>query len=635
MKFESLVSFLDGSFEKAYPRLTKAQKKRVDESFNLVAWQMISPLQRRQHAEHWDALHDPALAEVREEQVQVPFRIGEIDGEILELESMSPTSITEKELRRRRLFELKAEKSALTSPAACATIRTQRDYRSFLTFDDGRVWTLLPDARKLVAGYLPFSDDDDNLNPTLRAPNNRVLVTERGLIGAHTSEATRFLEPTTRKSGDATFVDMKEYLVWFQKYNVVADLGIVISGALWDAVLVELAVGRSGGNSETQAYWEAFYERLTEQKRKLAEAEALKADTATELERKEARIETIQRTIRAMEEESDFLQTPFGGEDGDLTEQEPPPSRYTGEPIQYEAPPDLLSLGKLNQIEELEPPPSQNINDYLPYEDAIDLLRRSFADVTAEEIAAWVWEGPNGGGLRAFVPNHESIDRFHYIECEDPRPADRQRKDPFNYVEPILKCVFLRAEIDQFKPADRYWSSDRLLNHWRGRHGDHVEAFICAKIELRQLKDFAPIWGTTQWMRPGDNKRPPSNKALFHLSKILSIDAASGKSIRTPTPPPPAIEPTKPGDAKDPRPELNLRFPWRPPVREIAESILKDQPSLKREALAAEIEAKIRKLHAEGVTNIVGRGGIMLDAETIRRWGLHGLTKKKGIRARP
>jgi len=51
------------------------------------------------------------------------------------------------------------------------------DYSCFLhAGEDGHIWWRLEDAIKLGAGYIPVKNDDHNLVPVLRPPNQRVRV---------------------------------------------------------------------------------------------------------------------------------------------------------------------------------------------------------------------------------------------------------------------------------------------------------------------------------------------------------------------------------------------------------------------------------------------------------------------------
>lgn len=62
-------------------------------------------------------------------------------------------------------------------------VSTIIDYSQFIHFlENGILWWRLEEAIKLGAGYLPVRDDEQNLNPVLRAKNNQIRANERTLL---------------------------------------------------------------------------------------------------------------------------------------------------------------------------------------------------------------------------------------------------------------------------------------------------------------------------------------------------------------------------------------------------------------------------------------------------------------------
>jgi len=86
-------------------------------------------------------------------------------------------------------------------------------------------------------------------------------------------------------------------------------------------------------------------------------------------------------------------------------------------------------------------------NPYTPYPFALKLLSERI-DATPEEIATWVFLGPDAGGLAAYQNANElnPPPRFYY---------DIGNGDDFDYLSPLMACWFLRKDINDFQPADR------------------------------------------------------------------------------------------------------------------------------------------------------------------------------------
>lgn len=94
------------------------------------------------------------------------------------------------------------------------------DYTPFLhVAEGGRIWWSTADAIKLGAGYLPIRDDECNLVPILRAPNNRVLVNERTLIGALSDTRLALVRPEIIERDDGRFVEARDFLRWLREYS--------------------------------------------------------------------------------------------------------------------------------------------------------------------------------------------------------------------------------------------------------------------------------------------------------------------------------------------------------------------------------------------------------------------------------
>lgn len=239
------------------------------------------------------------------------------------------------------------------------------DYSPFLNvLEDGSIWWPLDDAVKLGAGYLPIRDDDLNLIPVLRAPNNRVRTNERTLISefgpAHYTEA----HPRLLVRDDGRYVDAHEFLKWLYEHiaqrrsaiqfpddlaravrsairspNTQTDfesLAIALEGHFdkkldelpnalreriqrdffslpWDDLSPDQRRHRTtqwdhqhdpAMESERQ-YWWNFYIRMDELKKQIETWTAIATPTAIDLAQKETRLAELQRDLANMEKEED------------------------------------------------------------------------------------------------------------------------------------------------------------------------------------------------------------------------------------------------------------------------------------------------------------------------------------------
>lgn len=150
---------------------------------------------------------------------------------------------------------------------------------------------------------------------------------------------------------------------------------------------------------------------------------------------------------------------------------------------------------------------------YIPYLRAFKLLSARLSDTTPEELAAWVWWGPEHGGLAAYLNANELEDppRFHYGYSEE--------KDP-DYIAPLMACWFSDEDIANFQPGDRYITGKALIERWSKEPAIQPDAFIRAKIEESQLSDLHPFFGGTHGTFSDRDFAPPLESGLFPLSEI-------------------------------------------------------------------------------------------------------------------
>jgi hypothetical protein len=80
---------------------------------------------------------------------------------------------------------------------------------------------------------------------------------------------------------------------------------------------------------------------------------------------------------------------------------------------------------------------------------ATDLTRKE------EKLAAWIWLGPQDGGIAAYVNANEL----------DPPPRFRfgDMGESQDYVSPLMACWFRAEEVSQFAPTERYITGSTLI----------------------------------------------------------------------------------------------------------------------------------------------------------------------------
>lgn len=155
---------------------------------------------------------------------------------------------------------------------------------------------------------------------------------------------------------------------------------------------------------------------------------------------------------------------------------------------------------------------------YIAYPKAMRLLfDRPQDDITPEELAAWIFIGPDEGGLAAFTNANELTPpprfAFHPDMGED-------------YVSPLIACWFREEEVANFEPVDRFITGKELIERWRGKLGiTQPEIYIQAKIAESRLLDIHPTQGTTRGSFPGNDTFPPLDSGIFVLAHVEEIEA--------------------------------------------------------------------------------------------------------------
>lgn len=153
-------------------------------------------------------------------------------------------------------------------------------------------------------------------------------------------------------------------------------------------------------------------------------------------------------------------------------------------------------------------------DDYIAYPKAMRMLAERL-NATAEELATWIFLGPDTGGIAA------------YLNANELNPPPRFHFDVFmgeDYVSPLMACWFRRSDIECFAPEDRYIAGEKLIERWGKLHSIRAEAFIRAKIAESRLLDLHPTFGGTRGTFSEEDGFPPLSTGMFALSHVKQIE---------------------------------------------------------------------------------------------------------------
>lgn len=421
------------------------------------------------------------------------------------------------------------------------------DYEEFLRVtEDGRIWWLRKDAIRLGAGFLPVCDDNRQLEPKLQAHNQSTLLNERTLIGALGDTRLNIPMPTAFERDGFCYVDAAEFLEWLSQYiclsqseiefpnELASRVRIAMSKAAaerrpqgpkpfesltlalegwfdkhldalpaavrqrverefspmpWDSLIgdarrsvaLQLDYQRDPATEADRKYWWDFFVRMHEVQAQIKEWEGAKTPTATDKLLKESRL----KELRLEHERLKRQQRQARGE-------------YF---------PGHVSLAAPNVL-------SPTDDDFIAYPKAM----RTLADrlnATAEELATWIFLGPDTGGIAAYLNANElnPPPRFHF----DVSMGE-------DYVSPLMACWFRRSDIERFTPENRFITGEKLIERWGRLHGIRAEAFIRAKIAESRLLDLHPTFGGTQGTFSEKDGFPPLSAGMFALSLVKQIE---------------------------------------------------------------------------------------------------------------
>lgn len=151
---------------------------------------------------------------------------------------------------------------------------------------------------------------------------------------------------------------------------------------------------------------------------------------------------------------------------------------------------------------------------YIAYPKALRRLEERLG-ATPEELAAWIFMGPEKGGIAAYRNANElnPPPRFYF--------AHYMGED---YLGPMMGCWFLAEDVHHFSPVDRYMTGQALIERWSAQAGIVPKAFIQAKIEESRLIDLHPTYGGTRGTISEDDTFPPLEAGLFVLAHVEGIE---------------------------------------------------------------------------------------------------------------
>lgn len=417
--------------------------------------------------------------------------------------------------------------------------------------DDGYIWWPLKDAIRLGAGYRPFADDQAVLETELRAPNQRVRANERMLIGAVSDARLNIEQPMTFERDGFRYIDASAFLTWLSQYIAQTQAEIAFPDDLAREVRHAKAQAASSrpapANKEfesltlaLEAWFDQALDALPDKLRRRVEEEFLppwealapaqrrfvalqsdyQHDPATQAERKRwwdycQKMDAIEQQIAGWEVAAAPTASDLALREARLKELRQELTRMASQERQMGG--DYYPVRvRLNDADEAPCSSPATPVRYIAYPKAMKLLARRLG-ASPEELAAWVWMGPEDGGLAAYR-NANELDpppRFHYCTGSD---------DP-DYLAPLMACWFREDDISAFEPADRYITGKVLVERWSKHSGIQPAAFILAKIAESRLLDIHPIYGGTQSFFPKFDSFPPMESGLFVLAHVEAIEA--------------------------------------------------------------------------------------------------------------
>lgn len=292
------------------------------------------------------------------------------------------------------------------------------------------------------------------------------------------------------------------------------------------SLALQLDYQNDPATAQDRKFWWEFSQRVDGLKVQIKEWEAAATPTAAELATKETRLAELRHELALMDAQQRSARGDYFPERKAASKKQD--ARNAGPSVRYVAYPKAMQ----------------------------QLAKRLGA--SPEELAAWIWTGPEDGGIAAYVNANELV--------PPPRFSYSYFVGTSDYIAPLMGCWFKADDVEQFEPTDRYIVGAALIERWSKRPGLHAVAFIHAKIAESRLLDIHPIYGGTRGTFSEHPDWPPLESGLFEMARVLQIEAEdfaefgaaeSGESHAQPTkrrsdnPRTQAI--AKPGDVKENR----------------------------------------------------------------------------------
>jgi hypothetical protein len=252
------------------------------------------------------------------------------------------------------------------------------------------------------------------------------------------------------------------------------------------SVALQLDYQHDPATAQDQQFWWDHFQRQDDLKAQIAQWEDAAAPTAAELALRETRLIELRQELARMEGLARRARSDY--------------------------------FPKRDSKCETSPDQQRSAVRYVAYPKAMAQLKERL-NATPEELAAWIWLGPEEGGIVAYV-NANELDPPPRFQFE----LGTGNGEDHDYVSPLMACWFLEDEIAEFHPADRYITGEALIKRWAERPGLKAEAWVRAKIQESRLSDLHPLYGGTR-ATSEDEFLPPMTTGLFRLSEVEAIES--------------------------------------------------------------------------------------------------------------
>lgn len=157
--------------------------------------------------------------------------------------------------------------------------------------------------------------------------------------------------------------------------------------------------------------------------------------------------------------------------------------------------------------------------DFIGYHKTMNILEERW-QATEEELAAWIFWGPEHGGIAAYIGAFNPPEPFSFSYASPCR----------DYLPLLNRCCFRLDDIENFKPVGRYITGKVLFKRWGHVRGG-PSSFIRARIEESRLLPLHPTCGTTQGVfheSGADTLWPTLEEGLFLLEHVELIEIEEG-----------------------------------------------------------------------------------------------------------